>query len=200
MALGDPYVELTDFKARLNIVGTAQDDVIAQAILAASRAIDGMCGREFNQSESDEYRFFDASNDRRCWGIEPLSLGDVVSVTEIASDDGSGAYADVWDVDGYVLFPRRPRSGWPYKEVRPAPIGSSLSWPLTGYPIRVAGVFGWPEVPEPIVQATMRYAERLWALSRAPLGLSSQGEFASMIKGSDADVKLLVSSYRVRPI
>src|SRR5215213_7873580 len=101
MALGDAYLTVEAFKARTRSASSVNDDAIASALDAASRQVDGFCGRQFNMSEGDEYRFFDLPYDRRWWGS--LALGDVVSVTEIASDDGTGAYAADWDVDSYEL-------------------------------------------------------------------------------------------------
>lgn len=173
MAFGDAYLTVEEFKARTREQSLRNDDAIAAALESSSRQIDGHCGREFNQSENDEYKIIDLCQygDYR-WGPNPIALGDVVSVTEIASDDGTGTYASVWDVDSYVLFPRRPKRGWPYTSVKPAPLRTSASWPITGYPIRVAGVFGWPEVPAPVKEVCFLMTNRLKSLYDAPFGAS----------------------------
>src|SRR5690349_275730 len=117
MGWGDPYLDVSEFKARTRSGSTANDDAISAVLVSASRSVDGYCGRTFNHSDGDEYRLF-----ADCWWPRlahpvrftdewprgwrhPLEIGDAVSVTEVASDDGSGAYATAWDVDTYFLSP-----------------------------------------------------------------------------------------------
>lgn len=208
---GDAYLTVEEFKARTRSASTTNDDAISAALLSASRQIDGHCGREFNQSESDEYRFFDVPfgtrywngfdfGGRGFWGPSPLELGDVVSVTEIASDDGSGDYATAWDVDSYVLYPRNEAiKGKPYREARRTPNGS---WAITSYPIRVAGVFGWPAVPDPIKQACFLIANREKSLYDAPFGLSGGGEMGAldMTVSLTPIIKNMLKPYVVRVV
>lgn len=215
MAFGDSYLTVDEFKVRTRSQSSANDEAIVAVLESASREIDGYCGREFNQNESDEYRFFDVPwYGQRC-DVYPLALGDVVSVTEIASDDGTGDYATPWDVDSYVLFPRlAPIKRKPYSDVRPAPLRSFASWPITGYPIRVAGVFGWPEVPSPVRESTFLIANRMKSLWDAPFGISGGGEMGgSLSMGGGASgmaatiqvtltpiIRGLLNPYRVRTV
>lgn len=215
MALGDPYLTVEAFKTRVGIAtsDTRSDDAIEAVVLAASRMVDDWCGRTFDQTEGDEYRFLDADR-RGTWGHVvpfanewlprrwPLELGDVVSVTEVASADANGDFPTVWDVDSYVLYPRDAATkGRPYTQIRP-PRSIAASWPVTGYGIRVAGVWGWPSVPAPVVQATFLEANRLKSRNTAPFGIAGApgtelGELIA-ITSLDPDVKSLLAPYRVR--
>jgi hypothetical protein len=213
MAFGDPYLQVSEFKARSRSTSAANDEAIEAVLLSASRQIDGFCGREFNQSDGDEYRFFDDWHCRGRWRhVVPfandywqgpdgsIEVGDVVSVTEIAGDDGSGAYPLVWDPDSYQLLPltagvkRRP-----YAAIGRTRAGS---WPLTSYPIRVAGVWGWPAVPPVIKEATYLIANRLKSLFDAPFGQSGGGEMGSLdMTGSITPIiRDMIAPYRVMPV
>jgi hypothetical protein len=199
MALGDPYLSVADFKVRTRSQSSSNDEMIAAALESASRSIDDYCAREFNHSENDEYRVFSSSAFAWDWFRRPLDVGDVVSITEIASDDGSGAFPDVWAVDSYELWPRTPRSGWPYRQVR-ASLIASASMPLTAYGIRIAGVFGFPAVPAPIKEATFLTANRLLSLYDAPFGKSGGGDMGSldMTTSLTPIIKSMVKPYRAR--
>jgi hypothetical protein len=191
MALSDPYVSVDDFKARLNITGTAQDAVIEQTILAASQWIDSVCGQTFNKSDTATAKYVTARYP------DVIETPPLVSISELATDTGARTYLTIWATTDYDLYPYDAAdAGRPYTEIRRSPLGV-YAWPSHVRGVRITGIWGWPSVPAPIVQATMREAERLWALSRAPLGLAGSGELQSPISRGDADVKALLSAFRV---
>lgn len=181
MAIGDSYLSFEEFKARTRSTTVGNDAAIQAVLKSASQSIEGHCGRQFNKSEEDEIRYFDVPygtrwwggadyTGRGFWGPNPLELGDVVSITEIASDDGTGSYATAWEDSDFLLYPRNQAAkGLPYREVRRAPLGT---WHLTAYPVRVTGIFGWPDIPAPVKEVTFLMANRLKSLWDAPFGAS----------------------------
>lgn len=191
MATNDPYTTKAIIKARLNITGSTYDDAIDGTILSASRQIDNWCGQSFAQSAS-EARYYTGRFD------DTLTIDPLVSVSEIKSDStGNGTYATTWDAADYVLLPRNASGqSRPYTEIRVA-WGHSLAFPLFGESVKVTGVFGWPAVPAPIVEACNLQASRLWARTKSPDGLAGTGDFAAPIVNLDPDVKLLIAPYRV---
>lgn len=192
MALDDPYVELSELKARLGITGTGHDDVLTAAILAASRAIDGWTGRRFTQSAAATSRFFTAR------GGSPLLVDDLVSVSALATDDGVRTYATVWETADYDLAPfDAAEIGRPYTEIMIAPTGRYRypRWPMG---VRVTAVWGWPAVPAPIREATALEATRLWKRKDAPFGVTGSPELGQLqtITRVDPDVQQLIAPYK----
>jgi hypothetical protein len=195
MALGDAYLTTAEFKTRIRSESAANDAAIAAVLLSASRSIDGYCGREFNKSAAPESRVFECAY--TYWGnpVHPvtfvdeypyggagacLATGDLVSVTSIASGDGTGAYPTIWDADSYALLPRNAAAkGFPYTEIGP-PVGRWSGWPGTSYGVQVTGIFGWPAVPAPVKEACFLIANRLKSLWDAPFGQSGGGEMGSL--------------------
>lgn len=191
MALGDAYVVKADFKARLNITTSDQDTVIDQTLAAASRYVDSECGQEFNKSATATAKVFTARFP------DAIELPNLVSVSELATDNGTRLYESIWAGTDYDLYPFDAADrNVPYTEIRRSPLGV-YSWPFSVKGVRITGIWGWPAVPSAITQATMRVAERVWALSRAPLGLQGAGEFSMPIASGDADVARWIAPFRV---
>jgi hypothetical protein len=60
----------------------------------------------------------------------------------------------------------------------------------------VVGTFGWPSVPDPVAEATLLLAIRLFKRPDAPLGVAGFGELgAVMVRGSDLDARNLLLPY-----
>lgn len=211
------YFSVADFRTRVGrtVSTTEQDDEIAAAIEAASRQIDGYCGRSFGRSESPEPRLYGApapSGYPWGWGIGTAGspcfrVGDVVSLTEIAADDGSGDYATVWDPATYVLAPESNAwKGRPFDHVNPAPGASwSLGWTSSGgYPLRITGTWGWPAVPSQVREATFLLSNRLRSAWTAPFGVSgptgSDLGTLDMTNSITPLIERLLSPYRVLPV
>lgn len=216
MAFGDAYMTAAQFRARTRETSSANDTAIDAVLLSASRSIDGYCGREFNKSAAPESRVFDFHVwDGMSWGHavvfthEPLfcgfpclQTGDLVSVSSIASGDGSGAYPTVWDADSYQLLPRSaPTKGFPYTELGP-PSGRWSGWPITAYGVQVTGIFGWTAVPAPVKEVCFLAANRLKSLWDAPFGLSGGGEMGAldMTVSLTPILKEMLAPYVVRTV
>jgi hypothetical protein len=216
MPLGDAYLTVAEFKARSRSTTTANDDAIAAVLESASRSIDGYCGREFNKSAAPESRVFDCVDgyagrwghaapfvDEAPHGWQPcIATGDIVSVTSIASGDGTGAYPDPWDADSYALLPRNAAAkGFPFTEIGP-PVGRWSGWPLTTYGVQLTGIFGWPSVPAPVKEATFLIANRLKSAWDAPFGSSGGGEMGAlnMTMSISPLIAEMLNAFRVRTI
>lgn len=215
MSLTDAYLTAAQFRARIGIVSSAEDTAIDATILAASRQIDNWCGRPFGKSAAAEARyftlrgygygssyaysqFFGGASPSYGYPYAPLSIdvGDLVSVTEIATDLGDRTYPNVWDAADFDLYPVQPRPNWPFHRVESSPLGIK-AFPPTSRGIRVTGIFGWPAVPAAIVEAATIQATRLWARRLAPLGLAGSSEFGlTAIANMDPDVRSLIAAYK----
>lgn len=197
MAWDDPYLSVSDFKARVGIQATDADTALLAVLTGASRQIDNWCGRRFTQSDAGTERHFSAR------AGDMLAVPDLVSLSELATDTtGSRVYATVWAATDYDLWPfDAADAGWPYTEIRVTPYGT-LRFPDLARAIRLTGVFGWPAVPAPIIEACAIQANRLWARKSAPFGIAGSAELGQLtaITSLDPDVKAMIAPYRVQAV
>lgn len=185
MAIVNGYATLADLKARLDIGDTRDDAVLEQVIEAASRQIDGWCGRAFFDRE-DTRRLTADSN---CMLILPE---DLVELTSIAIDrDGSGSYGTPWDASSVDL---QPYPG-PYQVIRTR---AGHVFPTHRYAVQVVGVWGHGEtVPVAIREATLLQAARLFARKDAPFGVTGNADHGQLqtISRVDPDIKELIAPF-----
>lgn len=196
MAHGDPYCTYATFRARAKLVTDEAEAQLTPLLLAITEAIDNWCGQSFNKSDADETLTLSSP-----WHDVLEIPGGVVSVTGIATDDGTLTYPTAWTADSWLLGPANAeRRGRPYTEIRRHPNGS-FSFPvMLERPIQVTGVFGWPAVPYAIAEAAYLQANRVYHRWKAPFGIvgSEQLGSYSTIPGLDKDVRAFLSQYRVR--
>lgn len=192
MAFEDPYVTVDAFKRRVNITTDDVDADLLEVLTSASREIEGWCGQVFNQTAPATVRYLTAA----FGDVIELPTG-VVSLAEVATDDGSRTYQTVWSPTDYEFGPPRVTpASHPYTELRRHPLGS-YSWPGYENGVRLTGVFGWPAVPAAVKSATFMLAHRLykrWGNPFPVLANSQMGTFRA-IPGMDAEYLALLSPY-----
>lgn len=195
------YCTGDELKAALGVSGTGDDVALERAIETASRAIDTYCDRRFWQDPEDTVRYF-TPDDPHMLRLGPhRTSADVVTVTEIAVDDGNlGTYTRelIVGTDVY-LGPRSAQvEGRGYDRV--VVTGQLRAW-RRGWPdsVRITGQFGWPSIPEDVREATILQASRIWKRVReAPFGvagISLDGGGIRLLSKLDPDVELLVHPY-----
>lgn len=194
VSVGSLYVTRDQLKATLGLTGTSQDNQIDVAVEAASRAIDNVAETKFYPASETRY-YEPEPRDRE------LYLGDLTAVTAVGVDnDGDGDYADETWVEGtdYYLSPRNAAlDDTPYNTLvllRPA----GRRFPYYQQGIRVAGTFGWANVPTSVAQYAEILASRLLRRAReAPLGFALNGaeQDAAAIVRRDPDFDTLVGPY-----
>lgn len=189
------YATLGEVKARLEIDDAIDDVALEAAIEAASRMIDGHCGRFFYRTPS-ETRDYAASSSLRLTGGD--GLDDLVSVAAVATDDdGSRAYASAWLATDWELEPANAAAhGQPYTRLYVAP-ESARRFPTARRAVRITGVFGWPSVPAPVREACVLQAIRLWKRPDAPFGVMGSPELGQLqaLTRLDPDVVTLLRPY-----
>lgn len=196
MALTDSYVEVEDFKERIGVTASTSDDTIENVIAAASRQIDGWCGRSFaNTGDTPVLRYFTARD------YDRIAVGDVIAVTELATDASGGrTYTSVWTSDDFDLYPYDAEElGRPYHQIRTA-FGGTWSFPVFPRGVRVTARWGWPSVPDAIREATFLQANRLFARTKAPFGITgAPNELGQQtaITSLDPDVRTMIAPYKV---
>ena len=196
------YATRNQVKAALRIgtADTIDDDLIDNCVGAASRLIDGYCNRRFWQSGTAEARVFQAEDSFYC------SIDDIAgtALTLKTSSFADGNFDVTWSASDYQLEPLNGNLDgltWSYDKIRA--VGDYL-FPTVNANygeqalVQVTAVFGWPSVPEPVTQATIIQASRIFKRYDSPLGVAGFGDLGAIrvSRFLDPDMAQLVEPYR----
>ena len=191
------YATLAQLKQAVKITDQLDDALLTTAISAASRWVDGYCGRSFAKAAAVSSRDYVPSG-----RMEPLRVDDFTEVVSIKIDeDLDRTFSTTLAEIDFQLEPINLLSfanPYPYTTIRPQEDGY---WPIAFTPratVRVEAKFGWPEVPDAVREATILQAARLFTRFDAPLGVAGFGDMGAMrvsFRG-DPDVLMLLAPYR----
>ncbi|MFF0598058.1 head-tail connector protein [Streptomyces antibioticus] len=188
------YASLADIKLDALITDSDRDARLASKIAAASRSIDKSTGRRF-------------------W-LDPQPTARIINPLRRVAVDEDGAHLlvpDIGDVDALVVEIGRP-GAWQditaQVEAEPTdrlehlePVTSLLrlgaSWPTGGgWRVRVTTRWGWPAIPDGVVEATGILALRLFKRKDSPEGVLGSSEWGVVrLSRTDPDVYELIKSY-----
>ena len=202
MALVNSYATRNQVKAALRIgtADTQDDELLDNCAGAASRLIDGYANRAFWVVGTATSRVFSAGSDFVCQ-VDDMSS---TAITVRSSQQANQIFDTIWTTSDYQLEPINGiQDGLtvPYTRIRA--IGDYL-WPTlnTNFGeealVQVTALWGWPAVPEPITQATIIQASRIFKRYDSPLGVAGFGDLGVMrvSRALDPDVMQLVEPYR----
>ena len=202
MPITNGYATRNQVKAALRIgtADTLDDDLIDNCVGAASRLIDGYCNRRFWQTGTAEARVFQAEDSFYC------SIDDIAgtALTLKTSTQADGTFDLTWSRSDYQLEPLNGNHDgltWSYDKIRA--VGDYL-FPTVNANygeqalVQVTAVFGWPSVPEPVTQATIIQASRIFKRYDSPLGVAGFGDLGAIrvSRFLDPDMAQLVEPYR----
>ena len=202
MTITNGYATRNQVKAALRIgtADTLDDDLIDNCVGAASRLIDGYCNRRFWQSGTAEARVFQAEDSFYC------SIDDIAgtALTLKTSTQADGTFDLTWSRSDYQLEPLNGNLDgltWSYDKIRA--VGDYL-FPTVNANygdqalVQVTAIFGWPSVPEPVTQATIIQASRIFKRYDSPLGVAGFGDLGAIrvSRFLDPDMAQLVEPYR----
>jgi hypothetical protein len=202
MAITNGYSTRNQIKAALRIgtADTIDDELIDNCAGAASRLIDGYCNRKFWSVGSATSRVYTAEDDYYC------SIDDIAgtALTLKTSSLADGVFDVTWTVTDYQLEPLNGNLDgltWSYDKIRA--VGDYLFPNVNANYgsqalVQVTATFGWPSVPEPVTQATIIQASRLFKRYDSPLGVAGFGDMGAIrvSRALDPDVAQLVEPYR----
>lgn len=185
--LGEPAVDEDD------AADVARDTLLfTPACRAASRLIDRSCSRQFGTTDDGEdppaversYFPFYIERERRWY----LSIDDLFTTDDLEID------GTAYDADTSLLLPLNAvASGRPYLYLA---LPSSTS---ATTPVPVTAHWGWPAVPDAIVQATLLQAARFAMRKDAPFGVAGSpdmGNALRLLQRLDPDVAVTIGPYR----
>lgn len=196
MTITNGYCTLDDFKNRLAgsmAVDATRDALMEQTIEAASRQIDGWCGRRFYAAS--ETRYVTAVDWDLCF------VDDLLSVSALATDDDNDrTYSTTWAATDYELEPVNapytiPPS--PYSLIRTTPDGD-YSFPSVRRGVKITGSWGFSSTaPHDIREACLLLAARLWKRKDAVLGVAGRGQLGEIVSQipKDDDIWALLRPY-----
>lgn len=201
MAIANGYATLAQVKSALRIpsADATDDSLIEMAVESASRLVDAYCGRNFIYGgTAATTRYFQADDPY------VVQIDDARSISEVqTSSSEDGVYDVTWDLTPHTgdvqAEPLNDYVGglvWPYTRLRA--IGDYVFPVDKETTVKVTAVFGWPNVPTTVTQATVLQASRIFARLQSPLGVAGFGDMGIMrvSRGLDPDVAQLIEGYR----
>jgi hypothetical protein len=202
MSITNGYTTRNQIKAALRIgtADTLDDELIDNCAGAASRLIDGYCNRQFWSLGTPTTRVYTAENDFYC-NIDDIA-GTAITLRTSGATDGN--FDVTWSPSDWQLEPLNGRLDgleWAYDKIRA--VGDYL-FPTVNANygeqalVQVTAVFGWPSVPEPVTQATIIQASRIFKRYDSPLGVAGFGDLGAIrvSRFLDPDMAQLVEPYR----
>lgn len=202
MAISNGYATLSQIKSALRIpANDATDDALLEmAVESASRLIDAYCGRNFIVGgTAATTRYFNAHDPY------VVQIDDARTITAIQTSTGlDGVYDTTWTIGTAGAGDAQPEPindylggiVWPFTRIRA--IGDYTFPTGAENTIKVTAVYGWPNVPVTVSQATILQSSRLFARLQSPLGVAGFGDMGVMRVGRalDPDVAQLIEGYR----
>ncbi|NUL03597.1 phage gp6-like head-tail connector protein [Streptomyces lunaelactis] len=186
------YADRAALKESLNIevADDTRDDLLDRALASASRGIDTACGRRFWLDSAPAARTFRLSGRVVCSEEGERALVDDIGAAPTLVETGT---AGSWVT--HTNYEAGPDNAL----LRGRPITSLLqpsgSWG-TGVRLRVTAKWGWPAVPDEIVQATLIQASRLYKRKDSPEGVTGSAEWGVVrLSRRDPDVWALIEHY-----
>lgn len=191
--MANEYADLGTAKLQLGLDNTddTRDVLLQQALTAASRSIDRATGRRFWLDGAAVQRVY-RPHGRTVVEDDGtvLIVDDIGDTTGLVVETGSGSSWSAvthWEaVPDNALTLGRPvtgllrMGGWVYGLNR----------------VRVTAKFGWPAVPDEIVQATLIQANRLFKRKDSPEGITGSAEWGVVrLSRRDPDVWNLIEPY-----
>lgn len=205
------YCTAAALRAELGI-GDSEDDLkISTAISAASRQIDGHCGRSFWIDDSVVTREFYATSGTHLDlldqpGEQPAreiatTTGLIVKIDEA----GTGTFATTPTIStDYLLYPRNATAdGFPFSEVRLVDNYSFPRWSYGRAGVQITAKFGWPAIPDDVEKACLIQAAQLFKAKDAAFGVASFGDAGALRVGSkrlNPVAAGLLERYQIVPI
>ena len=202
MAITNGYATRNQIKAALRIgtADTQDDDLIDNCAGAASRLIDGYANRQFWAYGSATVRVFTAADSYVC-EIDDIASTAITLKTSTLAD---GVFDVTWTTSDYQLEPTNGILDGltvPYTRIRA--VGDYLFPTLNANfgseaLVQLTATYGWPAVPEPITQAVIIQASRIFKRYDSPLGVAGFGDLGAIrvTRALDPDVAQLVEPYR----
>lgn len=206
MTLGASYATLAELRSRVKITDasfTTEDTRLTAALAAASRGIEKVTRRQFNDAGSVSARLYYPDSD---WCATVDDFSTTTGLIIKTDFDGDGVYETTWDATDYQLEPLNGivdgETGWPYWVIR-AVGGARLFprfWVGARAPLQVTAQWGWTAVPTPVKEGCLILAEDTYKLADSPFGVGGYGQFGIVRARENPMVWQRVGPYARDPV
>ena len=195
-ALQNLYCTPEMLKGRKGIDDNLDDAEILGACRGVARWIDKRyCQRHFYRRTATKVL---RAKDWYC-----LEVPDLVSVTTLKTDSsGDGVFEQTWTASDYQLLPVNAPSELepePYTDIRAV---GSYTFPATWTAgtrrerVEIVGVWGWPAVPEPVIEAAKLLVGDYLKLGAGSFGVVGYGDYGPMRARMSTPALEMLDAYR----
>lgn len=198
MAITNGYATLAQLRQRFSIDDPFDDAILEHVLGAVSRLIEQHCGRVFYDAGAVAARVFYPDS------TTLVTVDDFHTTTGLVvktDDDDDGTYETTWTIS--TDFQVEPLNGvvdgvpgHPYKRINAH--SGERSFTVSRRPtVEVTADWGWASVPEPVREACLLQASRLFNRKGSPFGVAGVAEFGQirLLSRLDPDVELMLAAY-----
>lgn len=196
MAITNGYVTLNEVKAYLRITDSVDDTMLEQIVESASRSIDRIANRRFYLDANASARTYRLIGNLR---VQVDDFGTTSGLVVKTDPNDSGVYETTFTLNSdYIVEPTNALAkGRPFTTITIVG-GTAFSLPVNYRPqVEVTARWGWPTVPDDIVEATLILSADLYKRRDSVggvLGLSELGAIRMSPLGRD--ISAMVRAYR----
>jgi hypothetical protein len=187
MTWAPDYLTVEQLAARMRIPDGVDDDELALAISAASRAVDSATGRQFGKTTGPvEARYYTARWSARYyrWLVLVDDFQTSVGLLVATDPDDDGTYEAL--VDEYQLKPvNNAAKGHPWTAIMVHP-RSTVQPDCTPDGVEVRATWGWTDIPDVVIAATGLQAIRFASRRDSPYGIAGSPD-----TGGGGELRLL---------
>jgi hypothetical protein len=202
VALYPTYASASELKTQLRVTDAVDDTQLGLIVIAASRAIDAWCNRQFGSHWSAVARVFDWDGQTIRGGaaLEVFDLQTTSGLLVAIDEDGDG----VFETDLTVDTDYRP---WPWNAAADGKPWTHLvlTFDTTGYwpglrrGVQVTANWGWTGVPELVRQACLIQAARWFMRRDSAYGIAGSPDMGNemrLLEKLDPDVAMMLKPLR----
>lgn len=196
MTITNGYVTLQEVKAYLRITDSVDDTMLEQIVESASRSIDRIANRRFYLDANASARTYRLIGNLR---VQVDDFGTTSGLVVKTDPDDTGVYQTTFTLNSdYIVEPTNALAkGRPFTTITIVG-GTAFSLPVNYRPqVEVTARWGWPTVPDDIVEATLILSADLYKRRDSVggvLGLSELGAIRMSPLGRD--ISAMVRAYR----
>jgi len=197
MTITRGYCTLAEVRSacRIPAADTSEDPMLESIIEAASRRIDGYCGRFF-YTVTTALNLYPTS-------IYTTAIPDLSSTSGLivkTDDKGDGTYSKTWTSGQYQLNPTDTAlNGKPYTRILAT--GGNV-FPIYVVPklptLQITGTWGWAAIPDDVREACILLSMRMYSRYNSPLGVAGFSDMGAItVRAIDPDVRDLLAPYQI---
>ncbi len=196
MTITNGYVTLSEVKAYLRITDSVDDTMLEQIVESASRSIDRIANRRFYLDANASARTYRLIGNLR---VQVDDFGTTSGLVVKTDPDDTGVYQTTFTLNSdYIVEPTNALAkSRPFTTITIVG-GTAFSLPVNYRPqVEVTARWGWPSVPDDIVEATLILSADLYKRRDSVggvLGLSELGAIRMSPLGRD--ISAMVRAYR----